>query len=353
MGFVADDGDGIGVVEGAEFGADIVIEGGEAGGVVDTFERLEIEFSEVDAVPVEAVGEIGDAFFHLFGALGIGEVHEFAPIELGVLEEGGFFAPFGVIGPELFGDVGEFDPGVDENGATVGGFDEFVEVFVALGIGVVIVPGGDVEGSDAGGAPAFGEVIGVGAEAVGGVKEGPEAAGFERGFEAKGSEGLQDVGEAFVAILAGGDVEPEDGAAAEAETGGHGSVGPAFAGEDFGRRRDGVDGEIERAFPDDGERFVVGIANLAGLNSFYCWGEAEGSGEFGIAFEDEESALLNAGAPIGGSGGGAGWEDDYFGDAVGGGGHSDGLENGGPGAGVVAGDVEMEGWLGGGDGECD
>ena len=67
----------------------------------------------------------------------------------------------------------------------------------------------------------------------------------------------------------------------------------------------------------------------------------------------QEGALLDARTPSGGGGGGAGGEDDDVGDAVGAGGHANGLEDGGPGAGVVAGDVEMEGRLGGGDGECD
>jgi len=152
-------------VQRAEFGADIVVERREARGVVDAFERFEIEFGEIEAIPVEAVRERVDTTFDFSGAVAIGEVHELAPVEVGVLEEGGFFAPFGMIVPELFGDVREFDPGVDEDGAAMAGVDQFCEILVALRVGLVIVPGGDLESADAGGAPTVGHVIGIGAKA--------------------------------------------------------------------------------------------------------------------------------------------------------------------------------------------
>jgi len=83
------------------------------------------------------------------------------------------------------------------------------------------------------------------------------------------------------------------------------------------------------------------------LDFHASWGDAEGSGELGGAFEDDESALFNARPPSGGGSGGAGGENDDVGDAVGTGGHADGLEDSGPRAGVVTGDMEMERRFGG------
>ncbi len=103
------------------------------------------------------------------------------------------------------------------------------------------------------------------------------------------------------------------------------------------------------AFPDDGGSFVVGVADLPGLHLLFGGGDAEGVGEFGVALNDEDRAFIDEGAPGGGGDGGAGGEDDDVGGAGVAGSHADGLEDGGPGAGVVAGDVEMEGGGGGQD----
>src|SRR6185369_9157233 len=112
------------------------------------------------------------------------QVHELTPIELGVLPEGGLFAPVGVIGPELFTDVGEFEPGVDQDALPVGGGDEVSEVRILFGIGFKMMPGGDVQGCDSRLAPARREVVQIDAAAVGAVEKGPEAVASKGRIEA-------------------------------------------------------------------------------------------------------------------------------------------------------------------------
>ena len=73
-------------------------------------------------------------------AIAVLQVHELAPVELGVLQDGGFFAPLGMIVPELLADMRQFDPGVDQNAVPVAGFDKMFQIVVVLGVGVVEMP---------------------------------------------------------------------------------------------------------------------------------------------------------------------------------------------------------------------
>ena len=259
---------------GAELGAHVVVHGREAGGIREAFERFEIQLGEVDAIPIEAPDQVLDAGGGGAEAIAIGEVHELAPIELGVLQDGGFFAPLGMIVPELLADVRQFEPGVDQDAVGVAGVDEALEVGVAFGIGLVEVPGGDVQRGDAGVAPARGEVVEIDAQAVGGIEEGPQAGGAEGRVEAQVGEGLQQVGEALVAALAGRDGEPEDGARAAAEAGQQGGAGPAFFGEDFGFGGDFEAGQFEALFPDDGQLGQVHVFEAADAARFPWWRES-------------------------------------------------------------------------------
>jgi len=72
-----------------------------------------VELGEVDTVQSKRATKVADAGADGLEALAVGEVHQLAPIEMRVLADGGFLPPFGVIGPELFADMREFEPGVD------------------------------------------------------------------------------------------------------------------------------------------------------------------------------------------------------------------------------------------------
>ena len=50
------------------------------------------------------------------------------------------------------------------------------------------MPRGDVQGGDARGAPAGGEIFEIDARAIGGIEESPEAGGAERSAQAEISE---------------------------------------------------------------------------------------------------------------------------------------------------------------------
>ena len=150
----------------AERAPDVVVHGREPCRIRHPFERFEVELREVHAVPVEALDERPDTARRLAEAVAVGEIHELAPVELRVLKDRGFLAPLGMIVPEALADVGQLEPGVDQDGAAMAGGDEAAQVFVALGVGLEVVPGGGVDRGNAGALPAFGQVVEVGAQAV-------------------------------------------------------------------------------------------------------------------------------------------------------------------------------------------
>src|SRR5262249_51687203 len=140
-----------------ELGAHGRVHRSEPGRVGDALEGLEIELGEIDAVPIEAADEAAHTAGDLAETLAVSEVHELAPIQLRVLENGGLFAPLGMIDPELFADVRQLEPRVDENPFAVTGLDELPQVSVLLGVGIVEMPCGDLESGNPGLAPTRGE----------------------------------------------------------------------------------------------------------------------------------------------------------------------------------------------------
>ena len=215
------------------------------------------------------------------GAVRILQVHELAPVELGVLQESRFFAPLRVIVPEFFAHVGEFDPGVDKHAVAVAGFDEPVEVFIAFGIGIVEMPGGDMERADTGLTPAFGEIVGISAHAVGIVEKGPEVRGAHGGFKAEAGKGLHEVGEAFVARRTWIEGDPKDGSFADAHACDERGCGPPVFREDASGRGDVITREADGLVPDDGQRGVVDVCQMNDGNGFAARTESEAGGERG------------------------------------------------------------------------
>ena len=118
-----------------------------------------------------------------------------------------------MIVPEFLADVRQFDPGVNQNAVAMAGLDEVLQVFVALGVGIVEMPRSHVQGADARLAPARGEIVGIGARAIRIVEERPEAGAAKRGFEAEIGQRLHQVGKALVAVRAGTGRDPEHRAA--------------------------------------------------------------------------------------------------------------------------------------------
>ncbi len=90
-----------------------------------------------------------DAFRHRREALAIGQVHQLAPVQLGVLQDRGFLAPLRMIVPEFLADVRQFQPHVHQDRLAMAGFDQPAQVFVACGIRFVVVPAGHVQRADA------------------------------------------------------------------------------------------------------------------------------------------------------------------------------------------------------------
>ena len=87
-------------------------------------QRFEIQFRQIHAVPIEAADQALDSRRDRAEAVAIGQVHQLAPVELGILEDRGLLAPFRMIGPELLADVRQLEPGVDQDAFAMAGFDQ-------------------------------------------------------------------------------------------------------------------------------------------------------------------------------------------------------------------------------------
>ncbi len=84
----------------------------------------------------------------------------------------------------------QLQPCIHQNAVPVTGVDEVLQVCIALRVGIVKMPRGDVQRCDAGITPMCREVVRVGACPIGIVEKGPETRTAERRFEAQIRKGL-------------------------------------------------------------------------------------------------------------------------------------------------------------------
>ena len=200
--------DRVEAVESLELVANVLVHGREAGRVGGAFERFEVQLSQIDAVPIEAADQLLHPLRNGGEAIGIVQVHQLAPVQLRVLQDGGFLAPLGMRIPKLLADMRQFEPHVNQDRFAMAGFDQPTQVFVGLGVRLVVVPAGDVNRPDAGITPAVGEVIEIDARAVRAIEESPQALGVEGRLHAQVVQSLQQVREPFVSFFAGRDGDP-------------------------------------------------------------------------------------------------------------------------------------------------
>ena len=181
--------------------------------------------------------------------------------------------------------------------------NEMAEPGVLPGVGLESVPGGNVQGGDAGLAPARGQVFEVGAEAIGGIEKRPQAARAEGGCESQVGERMQQIGEALVAMRAGGRSDPQDGAGAMAEAGQQRSASPALPGENLCGGWDFEERELERALPDHRQIRASKVLHILNPHPPARRPETESFGNRGGAFQNDESAGGGTNEPrLGGTG---------------------------------------------------
>src|SRR5579864_3619360 len=165
--------------------------------------------------------------------------------------------------PELSADVWQFDPGVYQNSVEVAGLDERFQIAVALGIGVVVMTGGDLKSGNPGCAPAGCEVVEIHAHAVRVIEERPKAGRTERGSCAEIVECLQDVWEPLVTALAGTGSHPQNGATAAGEAGDERRAGPTLFRKNTRGLWNFEEWQFDRFPPDDGQLGPVHVFNAA------------------------------------------------------------------------------------------
>ncbi len=243
-----------------------------------------------------------------------------------------------MVRPEALADVRHFKPGVDQDALFVAGDDQIAQVFVALGVGLPVMPRRDLESGDARLAPAGGEIIEIDPDAVGGIEERPDAGGAHGRMEAEIVERLEQIGEPLIALFAGRRGDPQDGAGAARDGGHQRRARPTLAGEDAGVGGQGELGQIERVLPNDLQLRRMDIHQTAHRDAILRGFEAERFGDLGFAFENEKRPLVHLGQKFGGRSGRAAAHDEDVGRKPGARGETDASENLWPRAGIVTGD---------------
>jgi hypothetical protein len=184
-----------------------------------------------------------------------------------------------VLIPEGLRDVREFHPGIHKHAVAMTGGDEAFEI-VVIAVTVVEMPGRDVKRRDARATPAFCEVIEVCARAVRVIEECPQAGILYGGLHAQGGEGLQQIREAFIAVLTGAGGYPKDRSGTHLQTSNQRRFGPLLQREYLCLRRDIEEREFELLFPHDRDQWVRFIQYAHGLHGLRFRSKAEAGGEW-------------------------------------------------------------------------
>src|ERR1700722_1082761 len=195
--------------------------------------------------------------------------------------------------PEFLADMRQLEPRVYYDPIAMARFDQLAQIFIGLGIALPVMPCCNVERADAGGFPTDGEITEVDAGAVGRIEEGPQALGSKWSFQAQIGENLWDVGETFVAMRAGGCGDPQYCAFRALETGHEWNALPTLRREDAGFFGNFEDRYFERLFPNDVQFRCANVFYAANDDVRFFGGvEAEGLGERGLSFEDDDCSAI-------------------------------------------------------------
>ncbi len=131
----------------------VIVHRSESGGIACAFERFEVEFGQVDAVPIETLHHGAQTCTDGVDAIRILQIHELAPVELRILQQRSFFAPLRMLVPELLADMRKLDPRINQNAVAMAGLG-------SAGANIHRAPdrrrrnarGSGVDGTDSGGA---------------------------------------------------------------------------------------------------------------------------------------------------------------------------------------------------------
>ncbi len=194
--------------------------------------------------------------------------------------------------PEPLADVRQLEPGVDQDGVAVAGPYQAAQVFVALGVGLEVVPGGDLKRGDAGAPPAPGKILDVRAAAVGRIEEGPQPARRQRRIETQVAQSVQQVGQPLVPVRTGRRCDPEDGPGTALDSGQERRFLPALARKHAGFCGYFEYGQIQRFLPHDAQFGPPQILDALNLNAALPGVEPERLGHLRRPFEDEKRAAV-------------------------------------------------------------
>ena len=115
------------------------------------------------------------ALSHGLSAIGVGQIHQFAPIQVGILANRRLLAPLGVPGPKQFADVRQFQPRVNQNGVSMASLDQPLQILVLIRVGIIMLPCRYMQSPYACFAPSPGKVIDIGPLPVGSIEKRPQS----------------------------------------------------------------------------------------------------------------------------------------------------------------------------------
>jgi hypothetical protein len=176
--------------------------------------------------------------------------------------------------------------------------DQPAQIFVRLGILLVVMPAGDVNGADAGFAPAIGEVIQIHARAISSVKESPQALAMESRLHAKIVQSLKQIRESLVAFFTRRCGDPQHGTHAAMQSHHDRRMIPTFSGQNTGVLWHIENGNFDWRFPDDFELGGVPIDDASHRHTLGAGRNAKSGREFTFAFHHYNATLLDALDPL-------------------------------------------------------
>ena len=175
------------------------------------------------------------------------------------------------------------------------GVDQLAQIFVGLRIALPVMPRGDVQRADAGGAPARGEIIEIDARAIGGIEERPQALRSGTALRApdrRAPAACRESAHSRAGRAARRPTAPRLRAFRSRPSAAASASAPR---EDARFLRNFEDRQIERLFPDDVQLRGAQILDAADGHVRFCGGvKSEGCGERRLAFEDQDRAALHS-----------------------------------------------------------
>ncbi len=258
-----------------ELGANIVVHWCKPRRIARALERLEVQLGYIHAIPIESSQQL--VYFLLYRGMTcrILQVHQLAPVELGILPVGRLLAPLGMLGPEGLADMRQLQPRIHQNGVPVAGSNQVAQELVLDRIGLHRMPTRYMQRAHARLSPTLRQVVHIGVNAVRRIEKRPKIGRLHGHVQAQVNSCLQQVGKTFGSGRPRPDCRPKHPPMGIAFAGYQGGGGPSFFHQNRKVGRQFHHGQGHRLLPDDLHLRVMRIHDLPHRQCLPCGLDAD------------------------------------------------------------------------------